>query len=408
MNRNIVIAIVFVLITAAAGTIIFLLRKGPRYSWHIDYKKNSRQPYSTNIFFQLLKEKKEGLTVLPPYAYWKLDTSVRGSSYIFIGSDYPEDSLACDRLIEYLHKGNSVLIASDKTPEMLLSLLAPVSDSVWKYKWNSADVAYVSFTEHVPYAETLRFIYQQKKDTAKYYWGGYPWKKFRDEIQNTGFRPLAKINDSIVTAFYMNVGSGRIVLHSNPILFTNYYMINSRGYKHASNILSKLNEGEIFWADPWASEQNVSQNHENPLQFMFSHPYLKWAWYCFIITVTLYVIFRSQREQRAIPLVPVVEHTSIAHAQAVGTLYFKQGGRKQIAAEMHTLFLADLRSRYNISADLPESELATIVSEKSGVNREEVRQILRSFTLAKKTDTTSDEELVQLHKAIEIFYKTRR
>jgi hypothetical protein len=186
-------------------------------------------------------------------------------------------------------------------------------------------------------------------------------------------------------------------------------MIKKNGFQHANNLLSQLHNGPTYWDDPNALEtKNSKTTNGNPLKFLFSHIYLKWAWYLLLITIGLYLIFRSKREQRIIPLMPVNTNTSIEFTKAIGTLYFQNKGHRHIANEMYMIFLSDIRSRYNIFTDIAEMDLIDQLTMRSGINKSIIYNLFNKFKYVRLDPESNSDDLIRLFDDLENYNKKRK
>lgn len=326
MNRNsTLIWFIILIICGIAAFLVFKNNHLPKYSWETDYKKNSDQPYGLKLFYTAIKNQKKTTTVIFNKSYDLLDTSINNSNFISIGDDFFVDTTEANYILKYVEKGNNVLISSNYSPLQIIRNFVPVGDTIHGYMETRDSIVNIAFVKgNFPYHSKLKFHFQYLKDTLARNWSIYSKQYFNDTLLNYNLIPLSYLNDSSINAFCIVHGKGKIIIHANPILFTNYYMIQKNGFEHANNFLSQLHNGPTYWDDPTSIENiNSKTIHSNPLKFLFSHPNLKWAWYLFLITTALYLIFRSKREQRIIPLVEVNTNTSIEYTKAIGTLYSK-------------------------------------------------------------------------------------
>jgi len=382
----------------------------PKYNWNPEYTTSSEQPYGLKLFYSTVK-KNQTTTILYNQAYHLLDTNQTDGNFIFVGDDFYIDSVAALCLLKYVEKGNCALISSNYSPLEVLRNFVPLGDSIFPFSEKRDSVIDVDFTKDtVPFPKKIKFHYQSFKDAVGTYWSLYSTKYFIDTLLSYRFIPISTLNDSGINAFYIKHGKGKVIVHANPTLFTNYYMVHQNGFEHANNMLSKLHKGPTYWDDHTKVQNKDSRStHVNPLKFLFSHPYLKWAWYLFLITIILYLVFRSKREQRIIPLMPVNINASVEYTKAIGTLYFQSKGHTHIANEMYILFLADIRARYNLSTDMPELELVEILSIRSGIDKAVLYNLFKKFKFMRSTaEAKSADDVIDLHNSLDNYYKKRK
>ncbi len=409
MNRNIII-IIFVAVFVAAISLFYYYAKqySPKYSWTESYKKGNDQPYGLKVFYDLLDNGENEMTNIKRSFNETLDTTVSNTNYIALGDHLYIDSLRAIHILKYVENGNNAFIASNSAPIEVTRMLLPHTDSIHGYHYTFDSIVSVSFKDK-KVEEKLSFHYQYLKDTSSLYWSIYYKNYLSDTLSTYGFEPISFLNDE-VNCYSFNWGKGRVIVHSNPILFTNYNIIQKNGFTNASNILSHLNSGPIFW-DETSQKPSFNPNNEeglsseNPLQFLFSHYTLRWAWYLFLITILVYLLFRTKREQRIIPILQKNTNTTIEYTKAVGVLYFQKGQHKLIANEMYVLLMAHLRSRYGIITTTEEPELISNIITKSGIDEDTINTLFDHFRKVRYSPMANSKDLINLHTVVEQYYK---
>lgn len=411
MSKKLPLIIVLGLLAVMLGVFIYIRQTYyPKYKWNADYRKSSAEPYGLKFLYNIIKDGEQKTTVIYNRALHVLDTNATGANFIAIGSGLEIDSIAAAQLYDFAAKGNRVLISTDNAPLELLKLFVPIGEHIYNYLAIPDSNVNITFSHKKRFPEKLHFHYQFYKHKSKMYWQSYRQSYFNTSLSDFGFEAISMLNDTTVNGFYVQCGDGLIVVHANPILFTNYCFITPDGLKHANNYLSFLHtKGPTYWYDDQGTPPaDFAEPRKNPLKLLFSHPYLQWGWYLLLITVLLYLIFRSKREQRVIPLLPVNTNSSIEYTKAIGILYYRSKKHHFLVNELNTIFLAEIRSRYNIRTDLPQQELAEQIAQRSGVKKENVSYLLKQFKFLKNWTDADASELQDLFTHIEEFNKTRK
>src|SRR5690606_10183509 len=116
-------------------------------------------------------------------------------------------------------------------------------------------------------------------------------------------------------------GKGVVFLHLEPEVFTNYYLLQKETFPVVYHSLQYLGDRQIVWYD---GRSHIKQE-TTPLRFILSDRALSSAWYLLLIALLFYLIFKSKREQRAVPIVEPEPNLSIAFAKTIGSLYYENG-----------------------------------------------------------------------------------
>jgi hypothetical protein len=394
------------------GVFVFYIQgHTPKYKWDSEYSRKSEQPYGLKYLYDLLKEKK--LNFVSNQSFDLLDTNVSNTNLIAIDSELELDSANTLFLLAYVKNGNKAFISTDAVPKTLLksSLSMSLNDSIDEYDFYESDSIKVNyFSSDIPHPEYLKFHYQYLKKVTKRNWSGYKPFYFNSVLRNDSVVPISFFNDSVVNCFYVQYGKGGFIFHSDPILFTNYNMIQTSGFKNANNVFSYLNNGPIYWSeyDNFSELDNGHGYGSNPLKFLFSHYTLKAGWYLFLFSIFIYVLFRSKREQRIIPVLFKNKNSSIDFAKDIGSLYYQKKAHHNIATEMYNMFLSDIRTRYNIITFREQKDLIEQVVERTEINREIVLDLFKKFNEVKHDTNAKPKELVELYKALENFNKIKK
>ncbi|MBL4594911.1 MAG: DUF4350 domain-containing protein [Flavobacteriales bacterium] len=406
MNKNIVI-ILFVAVVFGGIALLYYYTKQytPEYNWEEVYKKNNDQPYGLKVFYDLLDDKNVGITNIKRSFEETLDTTKTSTNYIAIGDHLYIDSLRAIHILKYVENGNNVFIASNSAPLEITRMLLPKTDTIHEYDYFTDSIISVN---NKNYETKLSFHYQHLKDTSLYYWSMYGENYIKDTLSLYGFKEVSFVKNNVV-CYSFKWGKGEVFIHSIPLLFTNYNLVTKDGFTNVNNMLSHLNDGPIYWDEisnkPLLnSEFGGGNNTQNPLQFLFSHYTLRWGWYLFLITILIYLLVRTKREQRIIPLLQKNTNTTIAYTKAIGVLYFQKGQHKLIANEMYSLLLANVKSRYNIIIT-SEEELIDSLTAKSGIEKNSITNLFKHFRKVRYSPMANSKDLINLHSAVESYYK---
>ncbi|PCI99029.1 MAG: hypothetical protein COB15_05030 [Flavobacteriales bacterium] len=406
MTRKIII-ILFIVIGGGAITLFYLYVKqfAPEYKWSENYRKKSKEPYGLSVFYELLEQGENDIINIKRDFNKTLDTNEINTNYIAVGGYLYIDSLRANHILKYVEKGNNALLITNSAPLEITRMFIESQDSIYGYGSELDSVFSVRFVDEgtrVP----LAFHYQNLKDTTAYYWYGYSESYFYDTLAIDGFNAISELNGK-VNSYSFNWGDGKVVIHSNPILFTNYNIIQKDGFTNLNNTLSHLNNGNVYWDEISQGyyEQSGGEAESNPLQFLFSHYTLRWGWYLFLSSIIIYLLFRTKREQRIIPVLPKNTNSTISYTKAIGVLYFQKGQHKLIAIEMYSLFLAGLRNKYQINTSTEEPELIKNISLKSGIEESLIIGLFKHFRKVRYSPIANSKDLINLHNAIELYYK---
>ncbi|MCB0431315.1 MAG: DUF4350 domain-containing protein [Flavobacteriales bacterium] len=413
MKRSSILAVVIagVVVAVVVLFVLFIRQFTPKYQWHESYDDTANQPYATKVLHEWIKK---DYTVRDVQNVTRdVDTSACNTSYVFIGYSYFTDSLATDRLLSYVNKGNDVFLATNTYPEEFLRhVFGDLPSDQILYSAERDTSIDIRFTDAAyRHEKSCRFTHLEISRPVYYDWNYIEFDDFTEFISESyPIEILGKFkNRQFVNFVRLPYGKGYIYLHTNPIIFTNYHLLTEDGFRYTERVLGYLKSDRIYWdriSHNPSDNSGDATNTTNPLRFLFSHRSLKTGWYMTCGLILLYLFFGSKRRQRVIPILPANNNASIEYAKAVGTLYFQQGSPKLMAEEIILLFNNYLRNRYRIDTKLERKPLVEQVATRSGLSVKDVDRIYKHlFAIRYGQSGTYVDDLSKLNQAIEHFYK---
>jgi hypothetical protein len=199
----------------------------------------------------------------------------------------------------------------------------------------------------------------------------------------------------------ISVGEGNFYLHSIPLMFTNFFMVDPVNSTYISKSLSFLPAQDVIW-DEYFKPGKVRT--DSPVAHLLEQTPLRWAWFLALAGVVLFMIFESKRKQRIIPVVEPVSNTTLDFTQAVGMLYYEHGDHKDISEKKIKFLLEYIRNQWGLSTTDFGSEFREKLSAKSGVHRMEIEQLFTQIERIQKSKEIEEDALLQLSRWIDDFY----
>ena len=434
----------YIIITAAVLlllTAFVLMRdKEKEYDWEETYLEDSKEPFGSFVLRELIKSyfPGESVTDLKDKIAKSLPDTFTGkpANYIFLGPAIFTDSLDLEKLIHFVHNGNNAFIAAEILPNYLMRTIysddctildsSGINERKFRrsfagFLFNSVirdSVCFTNFT-HPQLAETHPLKYAYPKHSN--YFDHYTWDFFDTlAIQHCSADDMNATVLGVLDTNYVNFvkipyDKGTFYIHTNPLFFTNYYMIDAEKAKYAAKVFSHLQPGTIYWDKKSRVPRSVGEslngmgnnkwNKEGPLKYILSQPSLAWAWYIFLSLILLYILFLAKRRQRIIPVLEDKSNTSLEFIRAIGKMYFAQGNHISVCIRQLKHFRTFVREQYHLSSKDMDTDFIEALSTKSGVHLDQVQYIAGFEQKLKILDITEDT-MVALHQALQSFYQT--
>jgi hypothetical protein len=367
--------------------------------WRPTYSVNDKIPYGLYIFDKeingLLKNQKiERISSETPYEFldskYVADTvsgKYKISGTFFNVSEFGGiDDQSISELFYFVSHGNNAFLSMKTFPESLLDSLKIEQKSIYKnadttFSWMPNKTAK---SKKYPFAASGEEFYFSKIDTLNTTVLGY---------QN-GMKNRRDVN--FIKVPYKN---GYFYLHTQPVAFTNFYLLKKQNYQYAENVMSYVPKGNVFW---YTKGQNSESISESPLRYIFSQPALKWAWYFFLIGMVIFIFFNAKRKQRIVPILKPLPNLTVDFTKTIGNLYYQEGDHSNIIDKKIIYFLERMRNEYLMDTTKLDDVFIKKLHHKSGKEENDIRELVFLINEHRNSYHGSlEEDLIRMNNAIE-------
>lgn len=406
---------------AAALVLLFLLFRAlhnpppETWDWTPGYNTTGtmkNEPYSLGKLYQLFG-KRNGtgklIAVAEPFdEFLAKQKPNKEAVYLCMGYQPYYTDLDIEAMLNFVRSGNTVFLAVNNLPnELILKLNVPIKGQLWDgFITKTSFKAKATLPVDDPAREYI-FTYQYM-DTIQ----PFPWRYFAPgEFDAWTVRSSIKgyLNDTLPCYYEVGLGKGAILIHANPIFFTNYYLIKPDGYRYASRVFSFISPDTDIWFDHWAldpfNQKIPKARPESWLGFFLKSPGLKWAWMILLLMALLFLSLRSRRKQRPIPVLEPNLNTVMEYTHAIANIYLKNKDHKAFARQMHQLFLRQLSVRYKINLHQNREDLMRMVILRTGAPETLINNIFDTADALELQHEVTARQLMQWHMLIHRFNK---
>ncbi|MCB0545150.1 MAG: hypothetical protein KDC70_16600 [Saprospiraceae bacterium] len=424
-NRTPVLIALLAVAAVAVSLYLYYDAKNPRYVWRDSWSKHaynpdSDQPYGTQVIHRLLGHYFPGKGIVDikrSLANELPSADTTDAVYVFVGEAMFLDSAAAASLLAFVNAGHTAFIAGKSVPDELMEQLYQNYYNSFR-EWNE----FGSFND-----EKVRMTLLEPQGTApvsvhfadRNRPTGYYWQYLMAEVFEGGHEitPIGYLGDSLSNFASFPCGDGFFLIHTNPLVFTNYSLLQPKVQAYAEAVFSWLPEGVIYW-DNASRIPEATKNYagggdtRHPLVYILQQPALAWAWYLLVALTLAWLVFRAKRRQRAIPVLPVNENSSYEFIDTIANLHFREKNYQGLCIQNMKQFLAQVRERYGLISALEPGthflragenflrRLATV----SEVPESKIDDIFKQYTATVRYQPT-EEMMVDLHLALEDFWK---
>ncbi len=450
-----------VLVAVLSAVIIFLMNRNRSYDWDVKIREDRHEPYDIGHFKEVLEATfNDDFEHLLKSSEFEFAADSGQGTMIYIDDQIKLSEAHITKLVSFLERGNSAIFSCQIIPENLIERitgvdfdieyselrdqhpfsfdhsplsvsLASQNDSIEEnlitYESDESEeesynlyltdsIAEIHFLDNPE--EKYRFKFIQKDTVLPHLWSGISPTLFDSYNDSNDFTVVSKLNDSLYDVISMQHGDGRLIVHMNPILFSNIYFKEKSGFNYANTITSYFSEGKVYFNQAYNyisrrqsgrdgdgnSSSYDRENVRSPLSFVLAHKGLKWTLYGILLLSLLYLLFAFKRRLPVIEYFQQPKNTSISYVQALSSFYSSAKDHALLSTEMMTSFKHFLRKRYGINTNQEKELLIPIISKFSGIGEENISMIFEKDFKINYSNESKSKGVVSLYQALESFY----
>ncbi|MGY0407742.1 MAG: hypothetical protein ACWIPJ_05230, partial [Polaribacter sp.] len=304
------------------------------------------------------------------------------------------------KLLNFVKKGNSVFIALNFFNKDFKKQLEFTTNNLDKDVYSIANLKELQGTFYLKNKTFINQPYQFDRNIRRNYFLQY--NKNKTIVLGT-----TEIDGEKVPNFIkIYHGKGAFYLHTNPVVFTNYYLLKNKE-NYTANVFSYLPNQKTIW-DLHIKRSKFSKKTEDNkpsiFKFFLKHKTLTWFLVVSLVGLLLFMLFNTRRKQRAIPVIPPLKNTTVAFTQTISNLYLSEKDHKNLVDKKITFFLEKVRTKYRINTANLNRNFIQKLAAKSGNEYQQTNYLINTIIALHKKSKCSEEELITLHKMIEIFF----
>lgn len=361
--------------------------------WTVTLSRHDKNPYGAYCLYSELKDifPQSVINTYQSPVYDQVNNATRSNTaYLLMApSLFGLSKEDVNELLHYTALGNYVFFCSFNFSPALKDTLH--FSTGYRDDFMSKDSATINFSNPLLHTAANTGF---KRQTLEGYFTKY------DTVKTTvlGHNQL---NDANFIS--MRVGKGALFIHVLPHCFTNNFLLTRNNALYTSKALSHIPPGvrSVYWDEYYKPRSAGSQN---VLRYILKDTSLRWAFRLGLATIVLYVLFGMKRRQRIIPVITPVQNSTVDFVRTVGNVYFNRQDNKNIAGKMINYFREWVRAHVYLSSAEGDETFAQNLSKKSGVEQQQVDELLRLVEDVQSMSTVSDKALLQLNRQLESFY----
>ena len=382
---------IYVFIASILITIYIVVQyeKPKPINWRATYLKTDKIPLGTYILYNQLHDIFPGAiikTFREPVYNVLNDYQIKSATYLIIARSTNLNESDFNKMLPFIKLGNDVLISASDFGTYLYKKLKISTDNGYDDKGT----------------DSVHFV-NDHLDTNKIY-------VTDPGLQTTHFAEFDtvkavviardKSKNSVLIKYVF--GKGALYLSSNPQVFSNYNMLTARGADFTASALSYLkNNKTILWDEYYAAGRPYEGSI---MRVFFANSFLKSAYYIALVSLILFVIYKSKREQRIIPVIEPLRNSTVDFINVVGQVYYEARDNSNIAQKKVIYLLDHIRQKYRMQTAIFDQEFISSLATVTAIAPNEIVALFNMINTVKAGGHISDQRLIELNNLIEQFY----
>jgi hypothetical protein len=373
------------------------------FTERVTLRKRDKIPYGTFVAHSQLDKifpKAEISINKEEPGYWEhIDETNNKQAIIIVAPYFMADEYEIKELVHFAEAGNDVFISSFELShyaEDIFKCKSRLSDNVSSSKkGNQATLA------TPPFKGTPNFKYNGRRFETHftYYDTSFTTVLGRGSSGEPNFIAIAS-------------GSGHIYLHSAPLAFSNYFLLQNNNLDYYASVLSVIpaNTEKVLWDEYYLgkdelTKDNSKEDEPNFLSAIMKYPGISTGLILGALLLLAYTLLGMRRKQRAIPVMERPKNDSLDFVKTIGRLYYDKGDHTNLGQKMGAYFLEHLRSNYKLPTNELSDDFVQKVEIKTGVPHNEVLHIVTTIIHLRAGMQMSAKDLQQFYLVLEDFYK---
>lgn len=364
-------------------------------NWTPSYSKKHNWPYGADVTRDVWSDLFSEVDIieadLPVWNTLRDNDFEKEHLYVLFDDYLSFDSLDRSSLLDFVFDGSSVFISASNHDTKLLDTLGI------KENYFYGDFAQIINGQQM---DTVDLDFFQSKDSSyRFLVADYRiYFETVDSIKSDITALAHGIETNHLTYIKIKFGEGFFYLHNQPLLLTNYYVLQDEGKRYLERLTSYLPSHNVIWDNSNKAINGRSAN--SSLQVVLNSKALKWAYWLSVLGLLLLFIFRTKRRQRIIPVEEPPANDSVLFTKTMGSLYFNTASNNTIAEKKISIFKEYLSTNFYLRDISFSGEEVEILTNKTELTKEEIERLFKMIHNVNKTPNVSNGQLKVLNKGI--------
>jgi hypothetical protein len=382
-----------------AGMILLSACQSPT-DWRPHFESQIKAPYGTYV---LSKE----LDYLFPDAYTdvikgKTEEYIDdymgydGTTFFYVNkSMYPDSSITC-KLLDLTRYSNSLFFATNDRNAFIYKQFGITLKQIDTPKYK------LSITSLV--GEDKSFNVSSRQNKIDHF------DQIPEGATVLGYISVGDTSYPNYISLDVQFAKGKVYLHANPELYSNYHMLNQADGLYAANSLSHLVHTEtLLWDGAYTRRRYL----ENPssgsvgdlLRYIRKNPSLIASLLVIAAALVLLLLFNYKRIVKPMALYIPQQNNSMEFMKMVATLFQNEENHIDLGKYRLTYILDKIKNKYYLDISTLDDTFKHKLAEKANISLQDASDLVLQLNKIKLRNYLTKEDFIGINKKIEPYLK---
>lgn len=318
------------------------------------------------------------------------------------GSMLPERT---DSLLQFVKEGNDAFIIANTFAGTLDTL---ISGYYYNYQVWDQETTRLSMSDDSTTSYAVAY-FNHELDTLEH---SPPPQGFYEDFYegdyNGDIAPIVNYTDTeslaIIAVPYGNEG-GKIYLCAAPLVLSNIALQQEQMLAFYTRLMPVFKTPAVVYWDDAAGVFIRNAHSDSPLKYILSEPSLRLAYYLLLSLGLLFMLFRSRRRQKQIPIKIANKNTSLGYIDTLSKLYQQDDNHNKLVQHIEKIFYHNVEQAYFVRKEHPD--FVSVLAKKARQSEEQVEKLLTRFASAKAGEAISTYQLQKLTERVDSILDTK-
>ena len=306
------------------------------------------------------------------------------------------DSTETAFLLKYVEKGGSVILATNKIPDQLQDTLNITVANPIHYKQFMFDLSVKQAEEKVRFCspDSNQTVLSVPQILVNNYF------EISNTTNHTYFDSLYRIStlvDEKTISLRYAIGEGNLILISNPLLFTNYGILNDSINPYIWKHLAYLDGKPLIRTEYYEKGSQGGKSRSKFRVILRERPF-KWAYYTTLAGILVFMVFTAKRKQKVIPVIKPPMNKMLDFVRSIAGLYLLKNNNADILLKKQIYWGEELKRKYGIDIvnEQHDYDFYKRVAAKTRQPFDEIRRLFLDLGTINVSTFVSDDEMMRL------------